>query len=167
MNQFISTDICNRSEGENTSPNAQIAELRDKCINDKHGCKNSYCAFEGVYGSNFCHNCDHSSDCICHHLRTKQLNEQKKYRLELNVEIAQLNAQIDKLRNAENAHLNAENTRISKLKESISITANDDKKRLERCVDYASKEIDKLHNIVHFLIIVSSVFLGIIVYLTF
>ena len=39
--------------------------------------------------------------------------------------------------------------------------------RLERCIHYTSEEIDKLHNIVHFLIILSSIFLGIIAYLSY
>ena len=37
--------------------------------------------------------------------------------------------------------------------------------RLERCINYASEKIDKLHYIVHSLIAVSSIFLGIIVFL--
>ena len=81
-----------------------------------------------------------------------KINQQKEQIDTLIIRIHQQNDEIDNL-----------NARIA----NQTSIADEKNQRLERCMHYSSEEIDKLHNIVHSLIAVSSIFLGIIVYLSY
>jgi phage shock protein A len=224
----------------------QIAEIRVIYTNE-NVCRNLHCEFQEINSeSTSCYRCEHPEFCACHNNLTKELNGHKEYSSALNGEIAQLNAQIDKLitniaelnaegdtqiadlnaqiaghviqiaefissivklnstitqqrakiaeLNAKNAELNAKIAQQRDQIDPLIVIINqqndkiDDRDNNIRQLNFAnftikelneknqslmlmatvySKEFDKLNNIVHFLIILISIFLGIIVYLSY
>jgi hypothetical protein len=172
---------------------AQIVDIRDRYINEECICKNTYCCSDNFDGMDLCQICDHLRDCLCHHLFKKKLDVQKQYRLNFNCEIAQLNAKIAEL-NAKNAELNAKNAQQRDQINTLVVIIHQQNDEIDNRGDnirqlnfynftienlteknqslillatMSSKEIDRLHNIIHILIIIISIFSGIIVYLSY